>query len=87
MLASEMQMLPDEVALQVRVHFQSLAEWLASVLKSGKEQGAFRLDVSPAEEAQILMASVHGALLSARALGDAKLFLAILGPQVARLRV
>jgi TetR/AcrR family transcriptional repressor of nem operon len=86
MLASEMQMLPDEVALQVRVHFQSLAEWLASVLKSGKEQGAFRLDVSPGEEAQILMASVHGALLSARALGDAKLFLAILGPQVARLR-
>src|ERR1700710_2539257 len=87
MLASEIEMLPDEVASQVRVHFRNLAGWLASVLESGEEQGAFRLDVSPREEAQILMASVHGALLSARALGDAKLFIAILSPQVARLRV
>jgi len=85
MLASEMQMLPAEVAEQVRQHFRNLAAWLASVLKSGAEQGAFRLPGSAEEEAQILMASVHGALLSARALGDAELFLAILRPQVARL--
>jgi len=85
MLASEMQMLPAEVAEQVRQHFRNLAAWLTNVLKAGVEQGVFRLTGSPEEEAQILMASVHGALLSARALGDAKLFLAILHPQVARL--
>jgi TetR/AcrR family transcriptional regulator, transcriptional repressor for nem operon len=86
MLASEMQMLPDVVALQVRTHFRNLAEWLASVLKAGRDQGAFCLGTSPEDEAQILMASIHGALLSARALGDAKLFSAIMDPQLAKLR-
>ncbi len=86
MLAGEMQMLPDEVASSVRAHFRNLAEWLASVLKAGIEQDLFRLDNLPEEEAQILMALVHGAMLSARALGDPNLFLAIVNPQVARLR-
>ena len=86
MLASEMVMLPDGVAEQVRIHFKNLAGWLALTLEAGKKQGVYRPDVSPEEEAQILMASVHGALLSARALGDPELFHAIMRPQVARLR-
>lgn len=86
MLASEMQMLPGEVASQVRAHFHGLAEWLASVLQSGAEAGRFRLDNRPEEEAQILMASVHGAMLSARAFGDPGLFIVIVAPQIARLQ-
>ncbi|WP_112609217.1 TetR/AcrR family transcriptional regulator [Rhizobium sp. WW22] len=86
MLASEMQMLPEDVASQVRGHFHNLAGWLASVLQAGTENGLFKLDKRPEEEAQILMASVHGAMLSARAFGDPGLFIAIVAPQIARLQ-
>jgi len=86
MLAAEIQMLPDEVATHVRAHFQNLAEWLTSVLQAGADQGLFRLANPPEEEAQILMASVHGAMLSARAFADPNRFAAIVNPQIARLR-
>lgn len=86
MLASEMQMLPDEVASRVRTHFRNLATWLTSVLQAGVEQGLFQLDKRPEEQAQMLMASVHGAMLSARALDDPGLFIAIVAPELARLR-
>ncbi|MDC9809373.1 MULTISPECIES: TetR/AcrR family transcriptional regulator [Rhizobium] len=86
MLASEMQMLPEEVASRVRAHFQSLAAWLTSVLQAGVEQGLFRLDKRPEERAQMLMASVHGAMLSARAFGDPGLFIAVVKPEIERLR-
>jgi TetR/AcrR family transcriptional repressor of nem operon len=86
MLAGEMQMLPQDVATGVRAHFNNLAGWLTSVLKDGAEQNLFRLDKLPEQEAQILMASVHGAMLSARAFGDPNLFPAIIDPQIARLR-
>ncbi|MGN7771705.1 TetR/AcrR family transcriptional regulator [Phyllobacterium sp. 22552] len=85
MLAGEMQMLPDEVASRVRAHFQSLATWLAAVLSAGAEQGLFRLNRSPEGEAQMLMASVHGAMLSARAFDDPGLFIAIISSQIAKL--
>jgi TetR/AcrR family transcriptional repressor of nem operon len=74
------------VAAHVRRHFENLAAWLTSVLKAGVEKKLFRLARSPEEEAQILMASVHGAMLSARALGEPSLFAAIVGPQIARLK-
>lgn len=85
MLAGEMPMLPDEVAARVRAHFHHLAGWLSSVLQAGAEQRLFRLGKRPDEEAQMLMASVHGAMLSARAFDDPGLFAAIVKPQVARL--
>ncbi|MBA8877402.1 TetR/AcrR family transcriptional regulator [Phyllobacterium myrsinacearum] len=85
MLAGEMQMLPEEVASRVRAHFQTLAAWLTSVLSAGAEQDLFRLNRRPEEEAQMLMASVHGAMLSARAFGDPGLFIAIITTQVAKL--
>ena len=85
MLAGEMQMLPEEVASRVRAHFHSLARWFTSVLAAGAEQGLFRLDKQPEEEAQMLMASVHGAMLSARAFNDPGLFTTIVIPQFTRL--
>ncbi|WP_456792659.1 TetR/AcrR family transcriptional regulator [Bradyrhizobium sp. USDA 4506] len=87
MLAGEMPMLPDEIASRVRAHFRHLAGWLTSVLQAGAEQHLFRLDQRPDEEAQMLMASVHGAMLSARAFDDPNLFAAIVKPQFARLLV
>ncbi|RUT83516.1 MULTISPECIES: TetR/AcrR family transcriptional regulator [unclassified Mesorhizobium] len=85
MLAGEMQMLPEEVASRVRAHFQNLAGWLTSVLRAGMEQDLFRLNNRPEEEAQMLMASVHGAMLSARAFNDPGLFTIIVTPQITRL--
>ncbi|MDQ8730893.1 TetR/AcrR family transcriptional regulator [Bradyrhizobium sp. LHD-71] len=85
MLATEMQMLPEEVASRVRAHFRHLAGWLTAVLRAGVEQDVFRLDKRPEEEAQALMASVHGAMLSARAFSDPGLFGAIVSSHVAKL--
>ncbi|MER8446273.1 TetR/AcrR family transcriptional regulator [Mesorhizobium sp. M1066] len=85
MLAGEMQMLPEEVASRVRAHFQNLAGWLTSVLRAGMEQDLFRLNNRPEEEAQMLMASVHGAMLSARAFSDPGLFTTIVTLQITRL--
>ena len=85
MLAGEMQMLPEEVASCVRAHFHSLAGWLTSVLETGVRQGLFQLDKQPGEEAQMLMASVHGAMLSVRAFTDPALFTTIVSPQITRL--
>ncbi|NKJ05994.1 TetR/AcrR family transcriptional regulator [Rhizobium sp. SG741] len=85
MLAGEMQMLPEEVASRVRAHFHSLSGWLTSVLETGAQQGLFRLHKQPGEEAQMLMASVHGAMLSVRAFSDPGLFSTIVSPQITRL--
>ncbi|MGG6896272.1 TetR/AcrR family transcriptional regulator [Rhizobium sp. BR 315] len=85
MLACEMQMLPEDVASRVRAHFNSLAQWLTSVLEAGAEQNLFRLAKQPEEEAQMLMASVHGAMLSARAFSNPGLFTTIVSPQIAKL--
>jgi TetR/AcrR family transcriptional repressor of nem operon len=87
MLAGEMPMLPEEVASRVRAHFHHLARWLTSVLEAGAEQHLFRLDKPPEEEAQMMMASVHGAMLSARAFDDPELFVAIVKSQIAKLLV
>jgi TetR/AcrR family transcriptional repressor of nem operon len=87
MLASEMPMLPQEVAARVRGHFDRLARWLTTMLQAGAEQDLFRLDRQPEEKAQMLMASVHGAMLSARAFDDPKLFIAITNAEIAALLV
>ncbi len=86
MLASEMTILPDDIASRVRAHFQRLAQWLEGVLKSGADQGVLRIADTPGQEAQLFMAAVHGAMLSARALNDPKLFGIITKPLLERLK-
>ncbi len=86
MLAGEMAMLPEEISSRVRAHFHALAQWLATVLKSGVDQGLFLLPKKATDEAQLFMATVHGAMLSARALDDPKLFNIITKPLLDRLK-
>lgn len=74
LLASQLPVLPEEVALEVRAHFRSLSAWFASVLERGAAQGSIRLTTSAKTEAEGFMATVHGAMLSARAYDDAKIF-------------
>src|ERR1700712_4098957 len=78
MLGAEIPALPDEVAAEVHAHFTLLAGWIEGVISTGAEAGVFHLRITPAAEAQAFMATVHGAMLSARALGDPSLFKCIL---------
>ncbi|CCE07013.1 Transcriptional regulatory protein [Bradyrhizobium sp. STM 3843] len=87
LLAGEIPVLPEEVALEVRAHFRALSAWLTSVLERGAKQGGLQLAGPAKSEAEALMATVHGAMLSARAYGDAKMFGVILRPVLERLIV
>ncbi|MER8405123.1 TetR/AcrR family transcriptional regulator [Mesorhizobium sp. M0185] len=86
LLASELPVLPEEVSLEVRAHFRSLSGWLTSVMERGVRHGQFRLMSTPRAEAEAFMATVHGAMLSARAYGDPKIFGVVTGPLLERLR-
>lgn len=85
LLASEIPVLPADVALEVRAYFRDLSAWLLSVMEKGAEQGRLVLSASPRVEAEGFMATVHGAMLSARAYGDAAIFKDILDPLLDRL--
>ncbi len=85
LLASELPSLPPEVAKEVRAFFRFLSKWLSAVMKRGSKEGALRLSSEPQIEAEAFMASIHGAMLSARAYGKPKIFAAIMAPALTRL--
>jgi TetR/AcrR family transcriptional repressor of nem operon len=77
MLATEMHALPEDVGAEVRGHFDDLSHWLAGTLAEGARGGRFALHGAARAEALALMATVHGAMVSARAYGDPALFATI----------
>jgi TetR/AcrR family transcriptional repressor of nem operon len=85
LLAGQLPVLPEEVGLEVRAHFCSLSAWLTSVLERGARRGQLQLMSTPRAEAEAFMAAVHGAMLSARAYGDPKIFGVVTGPLLERL--
>lgn len=85
LLASEMPILPEEVALEIRLYFRFLSGWLTSVLERGVQHGGITLANPPGVEAEGFMALVHGAMLSARAYGDTATFGMIMDPQLMRI--
>ena len=87
MLAAEMPAIPEEVAILVQGHFRDLGAWLTSVLTNGAAEGLFQLRTTAESEAMAFAATVHGAMLSARAYGDAGIFTAIVRPVMRRLSV
>jgi len=70
MLASELPSLPEELAACVRAHFRDLSRWLETVLTKGAQLGVFRLKGAASAEAESFMATVYGAMLTARAYGE-----------------
>ncbi|WP_206860339.1 TetR/AcrR family transcriptional regulator [Lysobacter changpingensis] len=74
LLAAELPTVPAEVATEVRAHFDDLQAWIAATLEEGVAKGEMRLTDSPPAEAATYMASIHGAMLAARAAGDASMF-------------
>jgi TetR/AcrR family transcriptional regulator, transcriptional repressor for nem operon len=86
LLATQIPVLPDEVVFEVRAYFRSLSAWLTSVLERGARQGSITLTDDARSEPEVLMAAVHGAMLSARAYGDPQAFATIVQPVLDRLR-
>ena len=85
LLASELPVLPEEVALEVTGFFRSLSSWLASVLERGQQEGRLTLSNAPRVEAETFMATLHGAMLSARAYGEPEFFGTVIDPLIDRL--
>jgi TetR/AcrR family transcriptional repressor of nem operon len=74
LLGAEMPSLPEEVQIEVRLHFTVLSDWLERTVKAGVRKQVIHLHSSAAVEAQTLMAIVHGAMLSARASENCDVF-------------
>lgn len=85
MLASELPSLPPDVAKEVTAFFRFISSWLASVMERGSRQGALKLTSEPHVEAEAFLATVYGAMLSARAYGKPEVFATILAPALDRL--
>lgn len=85
LLATQLPVLPEEVAHEVSAHFRTLSDWLSQVLERGAANGSIQLTASAKDEAEVFMATVHGAMLSARAYQDAKIFGVITQPSLQRL--
>ena len=85
LLASELPVLPPEVAVEVRAYFQFLSGWLTRVIERGAAQGTLTIAAAPRVEAEAFMATVHGAMLSARAYGDVLTFGMIMAPTLQKL--
>ena len=87
MLAAEVPALPADVAAEVRLYFVELAGWLEAAIAAGRADRSFDSELDPAIEAEAFMATVHGAMLSARVSGDPRLFDRSVRAALARLGV
>ncbi|AZO25653.1 TetR/AcrR family transcriptional regulator [Mesorhizobium sp. M1E.F.Ca.ET.045.02.1.1] len=85
LLASELPALPPEVAVEVRAYFQFLSGWLTGVIERGARQSTLTISAAPRVEAEAFMATVHGAMLSARTYGDTAAFATIMTPTLQKL--
>ncbi|WP_254608054.1 TetR/AcrR family transcriptional regulator [Burkholderia lata] len=87
MLGAELPALPDDVARAVKAHFDDLAAWLVRVLEAGVKDGIVQPGVSVQTEAATFVSLVYGAMLAARAYGNAGMFRDVTGGAVERLAV
>jgi TetR/AcrR family transcriptional regulator, transcriptional repressor for nem operon len=77
LLAAELPSLPEEVRFEVQQHFLALSGWIRETLEEGIRKRKLKLQGTPEDEAQTFMATVHGAMLSVRALGSCDVFQAV----------
>lgn len=85
LLATEVPSIPVEIADEVKGHFQELHAWITATIEEGQSTRKMRLVGTPSSEASAFMASIHGAMLSARAVGDPALFWEIANQAISRL--
>ena len=87
LLSAELPALPEEIQAEVQLHFKYLVSWVKATLKEGSSSGSIHLQYSAEVEAQSFVAQVHGAMISARALGSAEIFTSITRGALERLRL
>lgn len=86
LLAAELPAIPPDVADEVKGHFRDLHAWVTANMEEGKSKGGMQLSGPPSAEASAFVASIHGAMLAARAAGDPLLFWEIAKLSTNRLR-
>jgi len=86
LLSAELPALPEEIQAEVQLHFKYLVSWVKATLKEGSTHGTIHLQHSAEVEAQSFVALVHGAMISARALGSSDIFTSITKAALERLR-
>jgi TetR/AcrR family transcriptional regulator, transcriptional repressor for nem operon len=74
MLASDYVTLPKPMREEVRRFFDENEAWLARVLERGRKAGEFDFTGSPLDVARVILASLEGAMMVARAYGDVSRF-------------
>ena len=84
-LPVELPSLPAEVAKEVTAFFRFISSWLTSVMERGAKEKTLNLSNEPGVEAEVFLATVYRAMLSARAYGNAEVFATILAPALSRL--
>jgi TetR/AcrR family transcriptional repressor of nem operon len=85
LLAAELPSLPEKVQAEVRLYFTALREWLERTLKAGVNKRVIKLQRSSAIEAELLLATIHGAMLSARATGNCDVFQTVSAAAIQRI--
>jgi TetR/AcrR family transcriptional repressor of nem operon len=73
-LAADLETLPVGLRDGVQAFFVANEVWLAGVLAAGRREGVLRFAGTPRDQARMLVASLEGAMLVARAFGDVKRF-------------
>jgi TetR/AcrR family transcriptional regulator, transcriptional repressor for nem operon len=86
LLGAGLPSLPEEVQVEVQSHFRYLVIWIKATLKEGTRRGSIQLRHSAEVEAQSFVALVHGAMISARALGSPEVFTSITKAALVRLQ-
>ncbi|MBN4668062.1 TetR/AcrR family transcriptional regulator [Pandoraea nosoerga] len=85
-LAAELPLIPPEIASEVRRYFDDLGTWIATVLAEGAARMRLTLYGDARTQAQTFMSTVYGAMLTARASGNAESFQAVSRMAIERFR-
>jgi len=72
MFASDLTTLTEATQDQVRAFFNESEEWLANLLKGGRDAGKFTFEGSPRVEAETIFSMLEGAMIAARLFNDEK---------------
>lgn len=86
MLAADVATLPKTMRESIAGFFDENEAWLARVLAEGKKRGQIDFEGTPASMAAFFVSSLEGAMLVARAGGDAGPFDAVVRHLLARVR-
>jgi TetR/AcrR family transcriptional repressor of nem operon len=85
LLGAELPSLPRNVATETSLHFVALHGWLQKTIELGLKQRTIWSTQTASREAEVIMATVHGAMVSARAYSSSKVFGQIVGATLLRL--